>query len=200
MTHNRPRVLVVDYDPSWPDTFEVLRRGVWAAVYDIALAVEHVGSTGVPGLAAKPVIDMDVIVTSRDEVPEVIVRLGALGYLHQGNLGIEDREAFRSPEGLPAHHLYVCLEGGTALANHLALRDFLRRNPAAAAEYGRIKKQLAAQFPHDMDGYISGKTNYILATLRSAGFPESVLQTIKGAQPRGDSAPRPLKQALAGRH
>lgn len=147
MAENRRRVLVVDYDPSWPDMFEALRRAVWAAVHDVALSVEHVGSTAIPGLAAKPVIDIDVVVASHDKVPETIARLGALGYVHQGNLGIKDREAFRSPEGLPAHHLYVCWAGSDALANHLALRDFLRRDPLAAAEYGRIKKQLAAQFP-----------------------------------------------------
>jgi len=180
--NNTPRrVLVVDYDPLWPNAFEVLRRAVWTAVRDIALSVEHVGSTAVPGLAAKPIIDMDVIVASHGKVPEAIVRLGALGYVHRGNLGIEDREAFGSPEGLPAHHLYVCIQGSAALANHLALRDFLRHNPTAAAEYGSLKKQLAAEFPSDVDSYIAGKTDYILTVLRNAGFPEPWLQAIKDA-------------------
>ncbi len=169
----------------------MLRRAVWAAVREVALSVEHVGSTAVPGLAAKPIIDIDVVVDSRDKVPEAIARLGALGYVHRGNLGIEDRDAFTSPEGLPAHHLYVCLQGSAALANHLALRDFLRCDAAAAAEYGRIKKRLAAQFPGDIESYISGKTDCILAILRSAGFPESVLQAIGSVQPQGNSAPRP---------
>lgn len=175
------RVLVVDYDPSWPDKFEELRRGVWPAVRDVALAIEHVGSTAVAGLAAKPVIDMDVIVAVRDKVPDAIARLGELGYVHRGNLGIEDREAFTSPAPSPAHHLYVCSQSSAALANHLALRDFLRQDPEAAAEYGRIKKQLAARFPTDMASYIAGKTDCILTVLRKMGFSESTLQTIQNS-------------------
>ena len=174
-------VLVVDYDPSWPDKFEELRRDVWPAVRDVALSIEHVGSTAVAGLAAKPIIDMDVIVAVRDKVPVAIARLGEWGYVHRGNLGIEDREAFASPEPSPPHHLYVCLQGSAALANHLALRDFLRRNPEAAAEYGRIKKQLVARHASDMASYIAGKTDCILTMLRKMGFSASTLQSIKDA-------------------
>jgi GrpB-like predicted nucleotidyltransferase (UPF0157 family) len=181
MAENHRRVLVVDYDPSWPDMFEVLRRPVWAAVRDVAVSVEHVGSTAVPGLAAKPIIDMDVIVASSDSLPEAIGRLATLGYIYRGNLGIDDREAFDSPQGLPAHHLYVCPEESVALANHLALRDFLRRDAVAVAEYSRIKRQLAARFPDDIDSYITGKTDFILTVLRNAGFRESVLRTIRDA-------------------
>lgn len=181
MTTVSRKVLVVDYDPSWPELFDSLRQSVWPAIRDVASSVEHVGSTAVPGLAAKPVIDMDVIVASRDRVPDAIVRLKTLGYVHRGNLGIEDREAFGAPESLPPHHLYVCLQGSAALENHLVLRDFLRRTPSAAAEYGRLKKELAARFPSNMDSYIAGKTDYIVAVLRSAGLPESRLQAITEA-------------------
>lgn len=187
-TVGRHRVLVVDYDPAWPDVFESLRQNVWPVIRDVAASVEHVGSTAVPGLAAKPVIDMDVIVASPDRVLEAIARLSVLGYVHQGNLGIEHREAFRSPEGLPAHHLYVCLEGSAALENHLALRDFLRRNSTAVADYGRLKKKLASRFPSDMDSYTAGKTDYILGMLRSAGIPESRLQAIRDANRQVESA------------
>jgi GrpB-like predicted nucleotidyltransferase (UPF0157 family) len=159
--------------------FESLRRPVWAAVRDVAVSVEHVGSTAVPGLAAKPIIDMDVVARSSANLSEAIKRLATLGYVHRGNLGIEDREAFESPHGLPAHHLYVCLEGSAALANHLTLRDFLRRDAVAATEYGRIKKQLAARFPGDIDSYIAGKTDFILTALRNAGFPDPVLRAIR---------------------
>jgi len=173
--------MVVDYDPSWPAIFEGLRRPVWAAVRDVAVSVEHVGSTAVPGLAAKPIIDMDVVALSPDNMSEVIERLATLGYVHRGNLGIEDREAFDAPHGLPAHHLYLCLQGSAALANHLTLRDFLRRDPMAVTEYARIKKQLAERFPDDIESYVAGKTDFILTVLRNAGFPQSVLRTIRDA-------------------
>ena len=181
LAENRRKVQVVDYDPSWPDTFEALRREVWPAVRDVALSVEHVGSTAVPGLAAKPVIDMDVIVATRERVAEAIARLSALGYVHRGNLGIEEREAFSSPQRLPAHHLYLCIQGSGPLVNHLALRDYLRRNPAAAAQYARLKKQLAAEFPDDVDRYGAAKTECIVAMLRSASVPETWLQAIREA-------------------
>lgn len=177
----RRKVIPVDYDPSWPDLFETLRRPIWSAVCELAVSVEHVGSTAVPGLAAKPVIDMDVVVASREKIPDAIARLATLGYVHVGDLGIEDREAFNNPEGLPPHHLYVCPQGSAALANHLALRDFLRGNRAAAAEYGRLKKQLAAQFPNDIDSYVAGKTDYLLQVLRDTGFPELLLRKIGAA-------------------
>ena len=170
MTHPGPRaIVVVDYDPSWPLTFASLRAPVWEAVRDVAITVEHVGSTAVPGLAAKPIIDIDVIVPTRAEIPAVIDRLAAIGYVHQGNLGIEDREAFKSAAGLPAHHLYVCVRGSAALTNHLALRDYLRGHPDRAVAYGQLKKQLAAEFPTDIDRYVAGKTDFVLAALRAAG-------------------------------
>lgn len=154
---------------------------MWHAVKDFAVSIEHVGGTAVPGLAAKPVIDIDVIVPSRAAMAVVIARLASLGYAHRGNLGIEDREAFSAPAGSPAHHLYACLQGSTALSNHLAVRDSLRRNPEAAAAYGALKKQLAQQFPDDMDKYIEGKTELLLSILRNASFPEPELNAIRDA-------------------
>jgi GrpB-like predicted nucleotidyltransferase (UPF0157 family) len=76
------------------------------------------------------------------------------------------------------------VQDSTALANHLAVRDCLRRNPAAAAAYGRLKKQLAEQFPTDIEGYIAGKTDFLLEILRSAGFPDVALLTIRDANRR----------------
>ena len=116
------------------------------------------------GARPKPIIDIDVVIASRADMTAAIDRLAALGYVHSGDLGIEGREAFESP----AHHLYVCVQGGIALANHLAVRDCLRRNPAKAREYGELKKQLAKQFPTDRESYVAGKTDFLLGVLRSA--------------------------------
>ena len=92
-----PTVVVVDYDPEWSAVFQGLRSRVWPVVADFATSIEHVGSTAVPGLAAKPIIDLSVVLPSNDEVPLAIERLATLGYLHQGDLGVEGREAFRAP-------------------------------------------------------------------------------------------------------
>jgi GrpB-like predicted nucleotidyltransferase (UPF0157 family) len=90
-------IVVVDYDPTWPDAFELVRSTVWPVVRDVALAIEHVGSTSVPGLAAKPIIDISVVLRADADLAPAIERLATVGYSHQGNLGIEKREAFRSP-------------------------------------------------------------------------------------------------------
>src|SRR6185503_6081151 len=102
------KITVVDYDPSWPTAFEAVRARVWPVVADVAIAVEHVGSTSVPGLPAKPIIDVTVVVPTDAAVAAAIERLSTLGYRHLGNLGIEGREAFASPDRPPRHHLYVC--------------------------------------------------------------------------------------------
>ena len=161
------RVTVSDYDSAWPARFAELRSRMVPVLGNIAVAIEHVGSTSVPGLAAKPIIDMDVVVASAGEVRLAIERLAALGYVHQGNLGIEGREAFVSPPGLHAHHLYVCVRGGAALQNHLQVRDYLRRHADAAATYGRLKKTLAECVPDDIEKYMSGKTDFLAGVLRS---------------------------------
>jgi GrpB-like predicted nucleotidyltransferase (UPF0157 family) len=169
-------------------TFASLQAPIWEVLQGIALSVEHVGSTSVPGLAAKPIIDIDVVVPSRAQIPATVERLAAIGYVHSGDLGIEDRgsriedrEAFKSPVGLPVHHLCACVQGCTALANHLTLREYLRRNPVTAAAYGRLKKKLAEQFPTDIESYIAGKTDFLLEVLRGAGFPETALLAVRNA-------------------
>ena len=177
-------VFVVDYDASWPLTFATLRAPIWEALQGIALSVEHVGSTSVPGLAAKPIIDIDVVVPSRAEISATVERLADLSYVHSGDLGIEDREAFKSPVGLPAHHLYACVQGCVALENHLTLREYLRRNPPTAAAYGQLKKKLAEQFPADIESYVAGKTDFLVEVLRGAGLPEAVLLTVRNANGR----------------
>ena len=170
-------ITVVDYDPAWPQFFERLRRELLAVVGDIALAVEHVGSTAVPGLAAKPVIDIDVVVASRAELSVLIDRLAGSGYVHQGDLGIDGREAFENRGAPIAHHLYGCLRDSIALENHLAVREYLRKHAPAAREYGALKQRLAQQFPCDTAAYLDDKTRFILEILRGANSPESKLST-----------------------
>ena len=172
-------IRVIPYDPQWPVRFEALRAAIWPAIADVALRIEHVGSTSVPGLHAKPILDID-IVTSLANVSAVIERLARLGYRHLGNLGIVGREALRPPTGSAPHHLYICTERAASLRNHLALRDYLRSNPAAALGYRAEKQRLARRFPRDIDAYTRGKSTHVLALLRETGaFDEAELQQIE---------------------
>ena len=163
-------VVVVDYDPKWPTVFEQLRDHIWPVVRDVALSIEHIGSTSVPGLAAKPIIDLSIVVPSDAEVPLAVERLATLSYAHRGNLGIEGREAFKRPDGWPRHNLYLCPKDSLGLKNPLAVRDYLRVHSDRAQAYGALKKQLAAQCPDDIDRYVEGKTDFILDILQKQGF------------------------------
>lgn len=172
-------VVVVDYDPQWALNFKILRARIWPAVADFAVAIEHVGSTSVPGLPAKPVLDIDVIVPSQQGMLLAIERLASLGYSHRGNLGIEGREAFRAAVNDPAHNLYACIEGCPALTDHLAFRDYLRAHPETAQAYARLKRSLALQFPHDVDSYAVAKTDFITGILADAGVSRARIGHIR---------------------
>jgi GrpB-like predicted nucleotidyltransferase (UPF0157 family) len=154
-------VIVVDYDPAWVGVFEALRKQIAGVLGDTASAIEHIGSTAVPGLAAKPIIDIDVLLTSETVLPEAIERLARLGYVHQGDLGISEREAFLTPSGAPAHHLYVCPPNSREFQRHVAFRDYLRTHPTEAKAYGDLKKALAARFRDDREAYMAGKDEFV---------------------------------------
>jgi GrpB-like predicted nucleotidyltransferase (UPF0157 family) len=158
-------IVVVAYDPGWPVRFARLRDTLAAALGRLAVRIEHVGSTAVPGLAAKPIIDLDVVIAARTDLPAIIERLRPVGYAHQGDLGVGGREAFVAPSGGPSHHLYVCAADSAALARHLILRDLLRADPEAAGAYADLKRTLAARHRHDRAAYTDAKTAFIEALL-----------------------------------
>lgn len=160
-------VVIVEYDPAWPSEFVRLRDRARAVLGDLAIAIEHVGSTAVPGLAAKDLVDMVVVVESDDDVKEAISRLEAIGYQARGNLGVEGREAFWWPEGEKRHHLYVSPTTSAELRAQLAFRDRLRTDPTVAGEYVALKRELAARYRDDRTAYTEAKTGFIEATLRT---------------------------------
>ncbi len=161
-------IIVVGYDAAWPEIFESLRLPVAKALDGLALDIHHVGSTSVPGLHAKPIIDMDVVIPGRSDLAEAISRLSTLGYIHRGDLGIPEREAFYSPPGTPTHHLYVCHSASRELARHLAFRNHLRANREDASRYAEIKLDLAARFRYDIDSYVEGKSDFVQSILQKA--------------------------------
>jgi len=164
MERNDP-VLIQDYDPAWPDAFSKLAARINAALGNLVVAVEHIGSTAVPALAAKPIIDLDVVLASTADLPEAIRLLGTIGYVHEGDLAIAGREAFRSPTDEPPHHLYVLIEGAHELCRHLAFRDALRADNALRDQYATLKRGLAEAHPGDRSGYTAAKSAFIFATL-----------------------------------
>lgn len=160
-------VYVVEYDASWPATFGSIREQIDQALQDVAIAIEHVGSTSVPGLAAKPVIDMCIVVR-RDDVPKAIELLATLGYVHVGNQGIVDREAFKHSSNKPARHLYVTPDDSAELHRQILFRDYLRANPEVAKQYGELKKKTAEQYRNDRVAYTDAKTGFIVDVIQKA--------------------------------
>ena len=156
-------VVVLPYDEAWKKDFEEIKAELMAVLDGLVLSVEHVGSTSVPGLAAKPIIDIDVIIEDTDCFEKVKTALETIGYQHEGDLGIPGREAFKyhGKEHLRKHHLYVCVKDSDELKRHLSFRDYLRTHPEAVKEYGRIKEEGARLYPYDIDSYIGYKAPFI---------------------------------------
>jgi GrpB-like predicted nucleotidyltransferase (UPF0157 family) len=154
------KVMVVPYDKAWQSAFEEIKSEIEAAIGDLIVGIEHVGSTSVEGLSAKPCIDMDVIIRDYTVFDAVVEKLGAIGYIHEGDLGIQDREAFRYSDKphLQTHHLYVCPQYSAELHRHLVFRDFLRSHPEAAKTYSSVKETAAQLFPEDIEQYIAYKS------------------------------------------
>jgi GrpB-like predicted nucleotidyltransferase (UPF0157 family)/quercetin dioxygenase-like cupin family protein len=186
-------IVVVDYDPEWPAWFETVRAFVWPAVAELAVRVDHVGSTAVPGLAAKPIVDLDVVLPSDDLVGPATSRLQQLGYRWLGELGVPGRQAFLAEPGsaaasLPAHHLYVVVEDNRAHLDHWLLRDLLRCDAEARRRYGELKRHNAATAGGDIDRYGQAKAG-LVAELLARARAERGLEPVEYWQPPVDEGP-----------
>ena len=165
-------VTVVPYDASWPAAFEAISREITAALGGMIIGIEHVGSTSVEGMSAKPCIDIDVVIKDYSIFKALVEKLAEIGYVHEGDLGIKDREAFcfTDKPHLQNHHLYVCPAYSEELRRHITFRDFLRSNPDAVAEYSRVKEAAAALFPDDVGKYMAQKAPCIEKLYRQCGL------------------------------
>ena len=166
------KVIVLPYDTAWESAFELIKSEIEAALGDLMLCAEHVGSTSVKGMSAKPCIDIDVVIRDYSVFDDVVQRLNTIGYIHEGDLGIRGREAFKYADKphLMTHHLYVCPENSEELRRHVAFRDHLRHNPEAAKRYSQVKEKAAELFPNDIDGYIQYKSPCIEQLYRECGL------------------------------
>jgi len=185
-------ITVVEYDPAWPQRFEVLRREYAAAMAAARVpfvAIEHVGSTSVPGLAAKPVIDCDIVVREADVAAAGNV-LMSLGFTPLGELGIPQRWAFREPARLAGTNTYVIVDGCLSLRNHRAVRDVLRADAALRDEYAEVKRQAGARAAN-IDEYGQAKSDMVQKILAAAGLTDAERASIAGNQvPSHDELPR----------
>ena len=171
-TAKTKRVEVVPYNPAWQVCFEELRQHLLSILSGQDIRVEHVGSTSVPSLAAKPILDVDVVLQGGTEFVRVKTALEANGYYHVGDLGIAGREAFKydyKPQ-LMSHHLYVLYEDSDELKRHITFRDWLRSHPEDREAYAQSKIAAARQFPNNIDAYIDAKSDIIFDIYRRCGL------------------------------
>ena len=154
------KVIVLPYNENWKADFEKIKAEVENAIGNLIISVEHVGSTSVVGLSAKPCIDIDVVIKDYSVFDAVVSSLAEIGYIHEGDLGIKDRHAFRYTDKphLQTHHLYVCPQNSAELHRHITFRNFLRNNPDAVEKYSRVKETAAQLFPDNIDKYIEYKS------------------------------------------
>ena len=165
---------VVEYDPAWRQRFHALRREYANAMADAGVpvvAIEHVGSTSVPGLAAKPIIDCDIVVAEPDIAAASKV-LVDFGFKPLGEQGIPSRWAFKEPERLAGTNTYVVVDGSLSLRNHLAVREILRSDPDLRARYASVKRRVGA-VAADIDEYGRGKNAMVQQILAAAGLTEA---------------------------
>ncbi|MGH3097226.1 MAG: GrpB family protein [Streptosporangiales bacterium] len=172
-------ITVVDYDPAWARQFEMLRHEYARAMATAnvpVVTIQHVGSTSVPGLAAKPVIDCDIVVAEADVESASAVLVG-VGFTPLGELGIPQRWAFKEPSGWQKTNTYVIVEGSLSLRNHLCVRDTLRSSAALREQYASVKRRVSAAAAN-IDEYGRGKNALVQRILLEAGMSEAERRSI----------------------
>jgi GrpB-like predicted nucleotidyltransferase (UPF0157 family) len=161
-------LLLEQYKPAWKTEFEKLKSELLQTLHGLHVTIEHVGSTAVPNMDAKPIIDIDIIYVDGSEFKKIKEKLESVGYFHNGNQGIHEREVFKrngeyTNEVLDTikHHLYACPVESKALERHLLSRDFLRKNEWARVKYQQMKYNLAEKANQDRKLYAELKELYL---------------------------------------
>ena len=169
-------ILIDSYNSQWKTEFQKIKNMLYPYISDIIVDIVHVGSTSVPGLPAKPIIDFIIIIDSYDEFPELMKRLEPFGYQHDGDGGIPGRERIKGGlyDGFMDYHMYVCPKHSEELRRQILFRDYLTKYPETAKIYGDLKIRLSQQFPHDIDGYTDGKHEFVENILEEAQKENSI--------------------------
>lgn len=176
-------MLLKKYSSKWSTDFADIKCEIEKALHGLVYTIEHVGSTAVPNLDAKPIIDIDIIYTAQAGFEPIKQRLEKIGYYHNGNQGIEDRDVFKRNGTYTSgildtirHHLYVCPIYSKALERHILSRNFLRKNDWARMQYQQMKYELAEKANQDQKKYAA------LKELTVNDFIDSMIEAEKQTQ------------------
>jgi GrpB-like predicted nucleotidyltransferase (UPF0157 family) len=151
------KVEVLPYDNQWPSKYEEEANKLRRIFGGQLVAIHHIGSTSVPGLAAKPIIDILIVIKDISLVDKYNQDMQSIGYEAKGENGISGRRFFQKGGDNRTHHVHIFEVASPEIERHLAFRDYLRSHPDAAKEYGDLKRKLAQRFPYDIESYIKGK-------------------------------------------
>ena len=163
-------ITILPYDPVWPAAFARLRDDVAQNLDGVVREIHHVGSTAVPGLAAKPKIDIDAVAISEDALAAAVARTQRRDYVFHGDPYGNGLWCFTRSHGSYGERLYLCAPGNRAHLDRLRFRDHLRAHPGSAAAYAALKHQLAREAAGDWDHYTGGKSAFIAAIVRTASM------------------------------
>jgi GrpB-like predicted nucleotidyltransferase (UPF0157 family) len=162
-------IAVVPYDPSWERLYEREAARISTVFRDEALGIEHIGSTSIKGIYAKPIIDILVQVKDITRVDGLNSMLAAFNYIPQGENGLVGRRYFtKGGHEVRKYNVHTFQTGHAEIARCLDFRDYLRTHPTEAQAYSELKQALAAQYPHDINGYMAGKDSFIHRTIARA--------------------------------
>jgi GrpB-like predicted nucleotidyltransferase (UPF0157 family) len=175
-------VLIQRYRESWINDFSDIQKSLLVALSELTVSIEHIGSTAVPGLAAKPIIDIDLVFNQDVSFEQIKIRLEKIGYYHNGNQGIPGREVFKRSKAtlyhqvldFIVHHLYVCPAGSKEFQNHVIFRDYLIANADARIQYQQLKTNLAFEVKQDSKKYAALKEE------KAKDFINAIIEKAKG--------------------
>ncbi len=157
------RIQVVAHDPAWRGEFEAEARNITRALGDHVVRLHHIGSTAIPGIFAKPIIDFLMEVENIVELDDRSSVMEELGYEAMGEFGIPGRRYFRknNASGVRTHQVHAFEADSTGVERHLAFRDYMIANPVKAQAYSNLKRKLAKEHPDDIEAYMDGKDPFI---------------------------------------
>lgn len=164
------KIDVVEYDPSWPGLFDLEAERIKQALGHNCIEIHHIGSTSIPGLSAKPIIDMLPVVRNIQDIDKSTKAMESLGYEAKGEYGIAFRRYFQKGNDLRTHNVHVYQEADPEISRYLKFRDWMRSHTSDAENYDRLKLELAKKFPHDIFQYCNGKDAFIASIDAKNGF------------------------------
>jgi GrpB-like predicted nucleotidyltransferase (UPF0157 family) len=156
------RVEVVTYNPEWPQMYDEESHKISSLLSSEIVSIHHIGSTAIPGIFAKPVIDILVVVEDIDKIDNYNPQMASTGYIPRGEYGIPGRRFFIKPsQDFRSHHVHIYQTGNPEIEPHFKFRDYMLAHPDDARIYSELKKDLAFKYTYDIDAYVDGKKEYI---------------------------------------